>query len=168
MRELQPLLNFPDDKTETPKEECKKKLLKYKKVLKTKRNFAIAEAQKAYELFCCFIVGKARMQWDKIVTEMHSKDPWIGVNGKSHQGLCVHSWLSFQDCIELHKLTIFPADATEKQCFYMQQTIKTPQQVTVCQYMSCMGVLNDYLAYLPMVYDSSMAIEGYKEKKCAL
>ncbi len=26
-----------------------------------------------------------------------------------------------------------------------------------------MGVLNDYLAYLPMVYDSSMAIEGTKK-----
>jgi hypothetical protein len=27
-----------------------------------------------------------------------------------------------------------------------------------------MGVLNDYLAYLPMVYNSSMAVEG--TKKC--
>jgi hypothetical protein len=26
-----------------------------------------------------------------------------------------------------------------------------------------MGVLNDYLAYLPMIYDSSMAIEGMKK-----
>jgi hypothetical protein len=31
------------------------------------------------------------------------------------------------------------------------------EQVTVRQCMSCMGVLNDYLAYLPTVYDSSMA-----------
>jgi hypothetical protein len=67
------------------------------------------------------------MQWDKIMHEMHSKDPWIGMNGKSHPGLCVRSWLSFQDCIKLHKLTVFPADTTEKQCFYMQQTIKKPQ-----------------------------------------
>ncbi len=73
------------------------------------------------------------MQWDKIMHEMHSKDPWIGVNGKSHQGLCVRSWLSSQDCIELHKLTIFPADAAEKQHFYMQQRIKKPQQVMVPQ-----------------------------------
>ncbi len=26
--------------------------------------------------------------------------------------------------------------------------------------MACMGILNDYLAYLPMVYNSSMAIAG--------
>ncbi len=31
------------------------------------------------------------------------------------------------------------------------------------QYISCMGVLNDYLAYLPTVYDSSMAVEGMKK-----
>ncbi len=66
-------------------------------------------------------------------------------------------------CIELHKLTIFPADAAEKQHYYMQQTIKNPQQVMVRQFVSRMGVLNDYLAYLPTVFDSLMAIAGTKK-----
>jgi hypothetical protein len=69
----------------------------------------------------------------------------------------VQSWLSFQDCIKLHKLTIFAT------YFYMPQMIKKPQRVTVRQCMSCMGVLNEYLAYLPMVYDLSMAVEGTKK-----
>jgi hypothetical protein len=81
------------------------------------------ETLKVYKLFHSFGFGKVQMQWDKIVHEMHSKDPWIGVNGQSHKGLC----------IKLHKLTIFPADGAEKQRFYMQQTIKKPQTVTVCQ-----------------------------------
>ncbi len=160
---MQPLLKFLDNKTESRKEECKKKLLKIKKTFKTKHNFAVTEAQKAYELFHCFVVGGAQMQRDKIVHEMHSKDLWIGVNDSSQRGLCVRSWLSFQDCIELHKLTVFPADTAEKQHFYMQQTIKKPQRVTVCQYMACMGLLYDYLAYLPTVYNSSMAVEGTKK-----
>jgi hypothetical protein len=67
------------------------------------------------------------------------------------------------DCIELHKLTVFPADAAEKQHYYMQQTIKKSQQVTVRQFVSCMGVSNDYLAYLPTVYDLSVAIAGTKK-----
>jgi hypothetical protein len=46
------------------------------------------------------------------------------------------------DCIELHKLTIFSADAAEKQHFYMQKMIKKPQQVTVCQFVSHMGGLS--------------------------
>jgi hypothetical protein len=67
------------------------------------------------------------------------------------------------DCIELHKLTVFPADAAEKQHYYMQQTIKKPQQVTVRQFVSRMGVLNDYLAYLPTDFDLLMAITGTKK-----
>jgi hypothetical protein len=74
-RELLPLLKFPDNKTETAKEEHNRKLFEYKKVLKTKHKFAIAEAQKAYKLLHYFVIGKVQTQWDKIVTEMHSKDP---------------------------------------------------------------------------------------------
>jgi hypothetical protein len=85
------------------------------------------------------------------------------MNGKTNKGIHVCSWISFMDCIELHKLTIFPADTAEKQHYYMQQTIKKPQRVTVHQIVPCMGVLNDYLAYLPMVFDSSMAIAGTKK-----
>jgi hypothetical protein len=67
------------------------------------------------------------------------------------------------DCIKLHKLTVFPADAAEKQRYYMQQTIKKPQRVTVRQFVSHMSVLNDYQAYLPTVFDSSMAVAGTKK-----
>jgi hypothetical protein len=75
----------------------------------------------------------------------------------------IHSWPSFLDCIELHKLTIFPVDAAEKQCYYMTQMVKKPQWATVRQYMACMGVLNDSLAHLPTVFNSPMAIEGLKK-----
>jgi hypothetical protein len=73
------------------------------------------------------------------------------------------SWISFMDCIELHKLTVFPADAAEKQHYYMQQTIKKPQQVMVRQFVSHMGILNDYVAYLPTVFNLSMTITGTKK-----
>ncbi len=45
----------------------------------------------------------------------------------------------------------------------MQQTINKPQGVTVHQFVSRMGVLNDYLAYLPTVYNSLMAVAGTKK-----
>ncbi len=73
----------------------------------------------------------------------------------------------FLDCIKLHKLTVFPVDATEKQRYYMVQIVKKPQRVTVHQYMACMGVLNDYLAHLPTVFNSSMAVEGTKKGNMA-
>ncbi len=45
----------------------------------------------------------------------------------------------------------------------MTQTVKKPQQATVHQYMAHMGVLNDYLAHLPTVFNSPMAVEGTKK-----
>jgi hypothetical protein len=108
------------------------------------------------------------MQWDRIVNKMHTKNLWVGVNGKSNKGICMKSWISFMDCIKLHKLTVFPADAAEKQRYYMQQTIKKPQRVTVRQYVSRMGVLNDYLAYLPTVFDLLMAVAGTKKMNVPL
>ncbi len=160
---MSPFFNFPEDQTVAAKEARKKKLDELNKTLKAKKTIAVELAQKAYKLFHCFVVGKARMQWDRIMNKMHTKDPWIGVNGKSNKSICMKSWISFMDCIELHKLIVFPADAAEKQCYYMQQMIKKPQQVTVGQFMSHMGVLNDYLAYLPMVFDSLMAVVGTKK-----
>jgi hypothetical protein len=90
-REMKPLFEFPDNKTEAKKEEQKKKLLKYNDILKAKKDIVVAEAQKAYKLFCCFVAGEMQMYWDRIVHKMNSKDSWIGVNGKSNQGLCVRS-----------------------------------------------------------------------------
>jgi hypothetical protein len=45
----------------------------------------------------------------------------------------------------------------------MQQHVRKPQRVTVRAFVSRMGLLNDYLAYLPTVKDSSMAVEDTKK-----
>jgi hypothetical protein len=130
-KEMSLFFNFPEDQSAAKKEARKKKLSKLNRSLKVKKSFAVEQAQKAYKLYCCFVVGKAQTQWDRIVNEMHTKNPWVGVNSKSNKGICMKFWMSFIDCIELYKLTVFPADAAEKQRYYMQQTIKKPQQVTV-------------------------------------
>ena len=44
----------------------------------------------------------------------------------------------------------------------MQQGIKKPQRIPVCSFMVQMGLLNDYLAHLPTVKDSLMAVEDTK------
>jgi hypothetical protein len=161
-REMKPYFQFPKDETEAVKELWKQTLSEYKEILKAKKVFVVAETQKAVKMFGLFVVGNPRTQWDNIVHEMHTKDPGIRVNGSSNKGPCTHSWPSFLDCIELHKLTIFPVDATEQR-YGMTQMAKKPQQATVHQYMACMGILNDYLTHLPTVFNSPMAIEGTKK-----
>ncbi len=74
-KKMNPQFEFPNNKIATEKEARKKKFNNLKEALKAKKDIAVAEAQKAYELFCCFVVGKAQTQWDRFVNEMHTKNP---------------------------------------------------------------------------------------------
>ena len=145
------------------KDDLKKQIKSGKEdVLKAKKE-AQSKIVKAYEQTCIYFVGKAWTQWDKVITEMHTKDPWVAVNGVSCKGPHMKTWASFLDCIELHKLTIFSCDAAELQRYCMQQGVKKPQCIPVLSFMVQMGLLNDYLAHLPTVKDSPMAVEDTRK-----
>ncbi len=106
-------LNVSKDPQE--KESLKKRIDTTEKDLEKAEKTALIKIVKAYELFCTYFIGKAHTQWDKVVQEMHQKDPWVTVNGSLNPGPCKKTWESFLDCIELHKLTIFSCDAAELQ-----------------------------------------------------
>ncbi len=53
-----------------------------------------AEIVKAYKLVCVYFICKAWTQWDKAITEMQMKDPWVTVNGVSHKGPHMKTWVS--------------------------------------------------------------------------
>jgi hypothetical protein len=72
-------------------------------------------------------------------------------------------WMSFLDCLELHKLTVFSADPAKRQWFYIQQAMRKPQRATVQQNILQMGVLNDYIKNLPTLKDSSKAVPTMKK-----
>jgi hypothetical protein len=72
-------------------------------------------------------------------------------------------WMSFLDCLELHKLTVFSADAAKRQQFYIQQAVRKPQRATVRQHILRMGVLNDYVNHLPILKESSKAVPMTKK-----
>ena len=114
-------------------------------------------------MFCVYFIGEACTQWDKVVQEMHMKDPWVAANGALNKGPHAQTWASFLDCIELHKLTIFSCDAAELQQYYMQQHVKKPHRVMVRAFMTRMCLLNNYLTYLPTVKDSPGAVEDTKK-----
>jgi hypothetical protein len=73
-------------------------------------------------------------------------------------------WVSFLDCLKLHKLTVFSADAAKRQRFYIQQAVRKPQRATVQQHILRMGVLNDYVKHLSTLKDSSEAVPTMKKE----
>jgi hypothetical protein len=94
---------------------------------------------------------------------MHERDSWAAVNGQMTKGRHPQTWTSFLDCLGLHKLTVFSADAAKRQRFYIQQAVCKPQRATVRQHILQMGVLNDYVKHLPTLKDSSKAVLTMKK-----
>jgi hypothetical protein len=95
--------------------------------------------------------------------EMHEHDSWAAVNGQVTKGRHPRMWVSFLDCLKLHKLTVFSADAAERQRFYIQQAVRKPQRATVRQHILRMGLLNDYVKHLPTLKDSPKAVPTTKK-----
>jgi hypothetical protein len=79
-------------------------------------NKAIAES---YEQLRNLLSSNAQSQWDCICCEMHERDSWAAVNGQVTKGRRPRTWVSFLDCLKLHKLTVFSADAAKRQRFYI-------------------------------------------------
>jgi hypothetical protein len=71
--------------------------------------------------------------------------------------------MSFLDCLELHKLTVFSADNAKGSRFYIQQAVRKPQRATVQQHILHMGELNNYVKHLPTLKDSSKAVPTMKK-----
>ena len=62
-------------KSAQEKEGLRKTLKTTKKALKVAEKNALKEVVKCYKLFRTYLVGKARTQWERVVQEMHQKDP---------------------------------------------------------------------------------------------
>ncbi len=120
---------------------------------------AIAET---YKQLRNLLSGNAQSQWDCVCCKMHELNSWAAVNGQVNKGRHPRTWMSFLDCLELHKLTVFSADAAGRQRFYIQQAVRKPQRATVRQHILHMGVFNDYVKYLPTLKDSSKAVPTTK------
>ncbi len=102
---------------------------------KVKSDAAYIEHAKAigahYDLFRQLLVDKPQVQWDRILEDVHNKDPWMGLDGVKHIGLCMKTAKSLEDCIMFHKITVFSVDVAECQKAYMMGSLKKPRQLTI-------------------------------------
>jgi hypothetical protein len=86
---------------------------------------------KSYKQLRNLLSSNAQSQWDRVCREMHERDSWATVNGQVTEGRRPQTWMSFLNCLELHNLTVFSADAAKRQRFYIQQVVRKPQRATV-------------------------------------
>jgi len=60
-----------------------------------------------YDLFRKTLKVDPELQWDRIVDDMHAKDPWEDLRGAKHDGLRWKSSATIWECIDFHKLTVY-------------------------------------------------------------
>ena len=121
----------------------------------------VAETAKVaivYKLFHKGLKEYPELQWDHIVDDMHSKDPWEDFKGARHEGIHRNLCLSLWECIDFHKLTVYSIDAAERQRFYMLCNLKKPTKSSIRAHMTRMETLNKYIGLLPTIKNSPQAV----------
>jgi hypothetical protein len=86
-KEMVLFLEAPEGETKEAKKLRLASIEHFKGILKAKCGTAAAVTTQAYEMFRLFVVGNQLTHWDKIVQEMHTKDPWVAINGTLHKGI---------------------------------------------------------------------------------
>ena len=116
-----------------------------------------------YDLFRQLLDDEPQVQWDRIIKEVHKKDPCAGLDGVKRKGLCMKTLKLLKDCIMFHKLTVFNCDTAEHQKAYMMGSLKKLHQLTIQKHLSRCEVINGYITHLPTLQDSSLAVASTKK-----
>jgi hypothetical protein len=116
-----------------------------------------AKLETVYDLFRT-LKEDPELQWDRIVSDMHTKDPWEDLKGAKHDGIRGKLSKSLWDCINFHKRTIYSIDAAEQQRLYILCHLKKPAKSSIRAHVTRMETLNKYLEQLPTIKNSPMAV----------
>ena len=101
-----------------------------------------AKLETVYDLFRKTLKEDPELQWDRIVTDMHTKDPWEDLKGSKHDGIRGKSSKSLWKCIDFHKRTIYYIDAAEQQRLYILCHLKKPTKYSIRAHVTRMKTLN--------------------------
>jgi len=111
-----------------------------------------------YDLFRKTLKEDPELQWDCIVRDMHSKDPWEDLKGIKHGGIRRRSSKSLWECIDFHKRTVYSINAAEQQRLCVLCHLKKPARSSIQAHVTRMETLNKYLEQLPTIKNSPQAV----------
>jgi hypothetical protein len=117
-----------------------------------------AKLATVFELFRKTMKEDPELQWDCIVTDMHTKDPWEDLKGARHDGIHLKLSKSLWECIDFHKRTIYSIDAAEQQRLYILCHLKKPAKSSIRAHVTRIETLNKYLEQLPTIKNSPQAV----------
>ncbi len=101
-----------------------------------------------------------RGAWEKIVEQNVDVSGWTDLRGRKHNKKRGKTYKHFLKCTIFHLQTVFDEDAAERQQIYISSHLKKPQRVTVRAFFRRVEQLNNYVKYLPSIYNSPKATES--------
>jgi hypothetical protein len=118
-------------RTAPPGEKPAEKTIRLEQLKEAAEIHEDAKLETVYELFRKTLKEDPELQWDRIVTDMHTKDPWEDLKGAKHDGIRGKSSKSLWECIDFHKRTIYSIDAAEQQRLYILCHLKKPAKSSI-------------------------------------
>jgi hypothetical protein len=98
----------------------------------TTKNKHKAAAIKMFQFYANLLSLNAKYLWNKIVREQTEADLFKDLQGMSRKGPRRLTRASFNDCIIIHLLTVFPNNTAEQEKYYLSNMLKKPQRVGIC------------------------------------
>jgi hypothetical protein len=89
---------------------------------------------KLFKLYRNLLSDEARQQWEKIIKAQVTNSPWEDVKGVTHLETLTKTWDLFNECITFHLLWVFHHDTDEALKYYITNTLKKPNQVSIRQF----------------------------------
>jgi hypothetical protein len=138
----------------------------YEKALKAIQEAKLAvttAGAKLFELYGNLLSDEAHQPWEKIMKAQVTNSPWEDVKGVTHMETPTKTWNSFNECITFHLLQVFRHDAGEALKYYITNTLKKPNRVSIRQFFVRVEQLNSYIETLPCLFSSPKANQATKK-----
>jgi hypothetical protein len=97
---------------------------------------------KTFELYGNLLSDKAQQPWKKIIKAQVTRAPWEDIKGVTHMETPTKTWDLFHECITFHLLQVFHHDADKALKYYITNSLKKPNRVSIRQFFVQVEQLN--------------------------
>ena len=133
------------------------KLKSEQAALTTLRQQMSKAVRQMFQLYANLLDDEPRSVWDKIVEDRTESEKWMDIYGEEQSGKTGKTYAAYLDCLLFHLQTVFKSDAAETQQKYIRTGLKKPARVPVRQFFARVSRLNEYLATLPCLKESTFS-----------
>jgi hypothetical protein len=110
-------------------------LEKANKAAKDAKGAMTTATSQMFAFYTNLLSVKSKYSWNKIVIKQTESDLYVNLQDVFLEGPRGMSHKSFNNCVVLHLLTIFPMNAEEQEKYYITNVLKKSQCVNVRQFV---------------------------------